>query len=177
LNSPNLAQVARTFQDRSHLFQIQKRPDTISNDENIYNVQVRGRRGNIVQTFPAVEYDFVPTHLDISSKDLVHFQWEGSNSQPDTEGQGRAQTDRSNIVSMGAPAANIPQGMRTEITTFTVQYSDGGKTFEYLKFTNVDVAEARTLCNQIGMKLPEPSDAQLGSPHLETQITYISFKF
>ena len=47
--------------DRTHVFKLHSRlhhdiPDNI----NIENVQVRGKRGNIVQTFPAVEYDFTP---------------------------------------------------------------------------------------------------------------------
>ena len=55
------AQVARTFQDRSHTFRLVPREDFgIGDEETIENLQVRGKRGNIVQTFPAVEYDFSP---------------------------------------------------------------------------------------------------------------------
>ena len=55
------AQVARTFQDRTHTFRLVPRKDfQIGDNETIENLQVRGKRGNIVQTFPAVEYDFSP---------------------------------------------------------------------------------------------------------------------
>ena len=58
-------QIGRTFQDRTHIFKISSRPKEIE-DCKIHNLNVRGRRGNIVQTFPAVEYDFVPNELNIT---------------------------------------------------------------------------------------------------------------
>jgi hypothetical protein len=94
----NTDQTGRIFQDRSHVFKLLTRPNAIQSD-NIYNINVRGKRGNIVQVYPAVEYDFIPNNLRLSETDSVHIQWTGSNShnnggnggdgQAGDEGQGQ----------------------------------------------------------------------------------------
>lgn len=70
----NTTQTGRTFQDRSHTFLVCKRPDTNWATRTVYNVNVRGKRGNIVQTFPATEYDFEPQNSELPPNVCMHFQ-------------------------------------------------------------------------------------------------------
>jgi len=117
----NTNQFGRTFQDRSHTFFITKRPNSITNalgNGKMYNLNVRGKRGNIVQTFPSVEYDFIPNRLTITSNDMYHLQWTGSNThnnggnggdgQAGDDGQGEGGTDRNNFVALDNAGQNFP---------------------------------------------------------------------
>jgi plastocyanin len=133
----NTNQVGRTFQDRSHIFYVVPRangncgtnprfqcnidtagikyPDGYTlpagsvAGSRIHNLNVRGKRGNIVQAYPAVEYDYTPNPLTITAGDLVHFQWTGSNTNPNNyAGQGTDQTDRSNIMQITDLRDNLP---------------------------------------------------------------------
>lgn len=145
----NTNQYGRTFQDRSYVFSIKPLPtaDTAASNQNdapqidatsmttnlaaggvIYNVNVRGKRGNIVQTYPSVEYDFVPNMLALDNKDMVHFQWTGSDYNPrrgcnDATGgppdandftsaanaNQNSRADRSNLVFTDHMGHNIPK--------------------------------------------------------------------
>jgi hypothetical protein len=83
---------------------------------------VRGKRGNIVQVYPAVEYDFTPTETNLSSSknggDILHIQWTGSNThlngppggdgQTGNDGQGAQATDRNNLVQLASLGENFP---------------------------------------------------------------------
>merc|ERR550534_627514 len=124
----NTAQTGRTFSDRSHVFNIMKKPAYTNASpqaaqsqiaaQNLLNVNVRGKRGNIVQTFPAVEYDFEPNDFYMEQGQCVHFQWGGSNThnngnpagdgQAGDAGEGRGGSDRSNIMEMTALRNSYP---------------------------------------------------------------------
>jgi hypothetical protein len=116
----NTNQFGRTFQDRSHTFYIKKKAlaPPVANGKVIINLNVRGKRGNIVQTFPSVEYDFAPNRLQITPGDFLHVQWTGSNThnngnpagdgQAGDAGEGTGGTDRHNFCSSLNKNMNYP---------------------------------------------------------------------
>ena len=144
----NTAQFGRTFEDRTHVFQIRNRPQGLTcgirrgDDCNIVNVNVRGRRGNINNVYPAVEYDFVPPDLNVARNDYLHIQWTGADSNDQNNaGNGRAGTDRSNLVIIPGLGANYPTNINPLVRT-----SDAP-----LHFTNDNALIARmAFLNQTG---------------------------
>eukprot|EP00937_MAST-01D_sp_MAST-1D-sp2_P005899 g5899.t1 len=170
----NTNQYGRTFQDRSYVFEIRRRPvaaadaaaqsgldlatwtarrnagdvnivQQIPATADVINLGVRGKRGNIVQTYPAVEYDFMPSDLQLAQNDFVHFQWTGSDYNPRrgcNNGEGgppdppndvnaakqNSRADRSNIMDVTAAAHNLPDditGKRDMTGTTLFSEADG----------------------------------------------------
>jgi plastocyanin len=116
----NTDQYGRTFEDRSHMFVLSKRPNYVTDVSRIINLNVRGKRGNIVQAYPAVEYDFVPNQLQVNTGDYIHFQWTGCDTNPNYAGEGTQGTDRSNIVQLADSRDNIPVKFEDQ-TMFTTE--------------------------------------------------------
>jgi len=137
------SQFGRTFQDRSHTFRIAKRPEGVPANARLYNLNVRGKRGNIVQTYPSTEYDFIPQYLYTRVGDYIHFQWTGCDTNPaGNAGEGTDQTDRSNIVQIDDPS-------RSNIVTDAWASSNKGKVlFEdsatRLRFATLDQEDCET---------------------------------
>ena len=112
-------QYGRTFQDRSYVFVVARRPASLAGAV-IHNLGVRGKRGNIAQVRNCVEYDFVPSPLVVQVGDYVHVQWAGSDYNPlGTAGEGRAGTDRSNLVHVLTSDANVPVPMNGSVSVFS----------------------------------------------------------
>ena len=104
----NTAQYSRVFEDRTYTFNIINRPVSLVN-KTIHNVNVAGKRGNIAQVRNCIEYDFIPNNLLIHENEYIHFQFIGSDYNPQgNDGEGRAGTDRSNIVLIENHKTNIP---------------------------------------------------------------------
>lgn len=113
----NTNQYGRTFQDRTHAWVVLPRTDAMEG-KVLHNLNVRGKRGNIVQTFPGVEYDFVPSKLVANEDDLLHIQWTGSNThnnggnggdgQTGDAGEGKGGSDRHNFLEMASSELNFP---------------------------------------------------------------------
>jgi len=150
----NTAQYGRTFQDRTHMTYVMKRPAEIGNAE-IKLVTVAGKRGNIVQTFPGTEYFFIPETLHVPQYAAVHFSWSGSNTNPNNnDGQGKQGTDRSNVCPMNGaiydPDATLSRQGGDGLKTGANQIGSAGTNYPaYVKEpTNYARAEAFSSCSK-----------------------------
>lgn len=75
----NTAQLSRTFQDRSHVILLKPRSSLPKEHQHrqIYYIGGMGKRGNIVQAYPAMEYRFTPERITVTTEDIVCFVWSG----------------------------------------------------------------------------------------------------
>lgn len=171
----NTAQIARTFQDRSHNFILMPRSlHGIDENLNIENMAVRGKRGNIVQTFPAVEYDFIPQNLHVTPDTAVHIQWAGSNTNPrNNDGEGKRGSDRNNIVSVDEMNWSHPQGyLEIEDYEQVIKIWKDEQNFDNWLIHKQDFKDydtLRTYCSDMGMEIPVPLDEE--SNRALTQVT------
>jgi len=127
----NTNQVARTFQDRSYIFYVVPKADPA---KNVINVNVRGKRGNIVQTYPAVEYDFVPNELKVEEDEkantIFQFQWIGSDYNPRrgcNDGEGGPYRGDANVAN-GLNANTQGSNQNSRMDRMTVQVQTNART-------------------------------------------------
>ena len=75
----NTAQVGRTFQDRTYVFLLKPRSSLAEKYQKtaIKYIFGMGKRGNIQQAYPSMEYRFFPELLRITTDDVVCFVWSG----------------------------------------------------------------------------------------------------
>ncbi|KAL9983511.1 hypothetical protein ACROYT_G005695 [Oculina patagonica] len=108
----NTAQLGRTFQDRSHVIILKPRSDLPPKYQhsNIYYIGGMGKRGNIVQAYPAMEYRFTPERISVTTNDVVCFVWSGSNNNQNNDGEGRARSDRTNVCWVTEGCNSEPAG-------------------------------------------------------------------
>jgi plastocyanin len=164
----NTAQFGRTFQDRTHKFAVRAVPEALTG-ATITNIQVRGKRGNVVQTYPGTEYDFTPSSFKCRNGDYVHFQWTGSNTNPNNNaGQGRQGSDRHNVVSMRVKNYEEPITTDAQIQGLDVfghrgnSYPHKIQDWSFLGFEESDMqhlAILDTVGGQFGGEMSELDDA------------------
>jgi len=110
----NTDQTGRTFQDRTGVFHVRAMTEAEEDDctdGTVLNVGVIGKRGNIVQSYPAVEHDFSPAAIEANTDDCIHFQLHMTDrdvNNGDNNGEGKDGTGRSNFVVQAAGTRTYP---------------------------------------------------------------------
>lgn len=144
----NTDQSGRTFQDRTHVFKIAKRPSGASGG-TIWNVNTRGRRGNIVQSYPAVEYGFFPSEVTATQGDMLHFQFHGSDfnaARNPNNGEGWQYSDRTNLVQMQDANHQFPMDWSTGSGRF---FKSESQALEFaLLDSESNLAQSGTTCKE-----------------------------
>eukprot|EP00178_Gracilaria_changii_P012998 TRINITY_DN36602_c0_g1_i1.p1 TRINITY_DN36602_c0_g1~~TRINITY_DN36602_c0_g1_i1.p1 ORF type:complete len:365 (-),score=44.46 TRINITY_DN36602_c0_g1_i1:137-1108(-) len=108
----NTAQLIRCFQARSWEILVRRRTVDVAGCSGIKNIGQRGKRGNIDQTFPATEYDFVPSHAEVGIGECMHMQFVFTDYEqagqagapPDPVSRGNACQNRGNLRGNSHPA-------------------------------------------------------------------------
>jgi hypothetical protein len=116
----NTDQISRTFEDRSYIFQVNEN----TSGKKIINLSMRGRRGNIVQCYPAVELDYVPHDVSVKENEALYIQFCGSDYNPNNNpnnGEGWQYSTRANMVNLPADTT----GARRNFPTHMVDDTNG----------------------------------------------------
>jgi hypothetical protein len=133
----NTNQYGRIFEDRSmvfHLVDFDKRADlnrrrrraqTVKDPKlnqdglrayeediscnEVHNLEVRGKRGNVVQSFPGVEHDFDPSPLIAQTGDCIELTIHlTDNDPPNNAGEGLPGSGRANLALTETGDKNVP---------------------------------------------------------------------
>lgn len=109
----NTDQAGRTFQDRSFVMNIEPRgsTDKFNGCDKIINVASMGKRGNIVQSYPAIEYDWSPDNVQVKQGECLDFHMHGSDfnaAKNPNNGEGWKYSDRTNLMQKSNAGHNFP---------------------------------------------------------------------
>lgn len=121
----NTNQYGRVFQDRSYAMWIENEDNQrrrrrlaeapvggTTNEDcagEVHEMHIRGKRGNIVQSYPSVEHDFLPQVLVAETGSCVHLQIQlTDNDPPNNAGEGLPGSGRANMALVAEGDKNTP---------------------------------------------------------------------